>query len=942
MAQATLVLGTPTHQNTGSWVQWDERDTGYGSLTAFASPAGAARVLVRLRIWRQPPQIQFQTVAFPDGSSGFSTHEELSAAWESSNSAVTVQVAGLDDLVITGPNSTSSVSTDTTEPYAWTQGNSDKQATWFDAYEKAGRPSVTIIVSDVQSVSHAVDADNVAWTVETPQPTVTRTRQPQSHAVDAGNVAWAVETPQPTVAHTPPQSHAVDAGPAAWEFAVPQPAITSSGLPTKSHAVDAGAVNWAFAVPEPSIGGRVESTIGEYRVSIAGVDTGPEWVQKNTVRIERTLRQRAQLSFQMDIPLADVPAAWFRGKPPPYSLVEVWWVTRPLGIAHKRFTGIIYQSPMTVEPDGSGQHWLHLDVQAPSLAARLDNRIIEGYERTVSGETVAQTIVRMMNKYAVGEGISTAGVIGGDITEPDVYDYITITEMINRLADQSNSVWDVSPDAPAPFLGVLKFAPRGVLEVEPYTLTLQNVESITIEDDIQRHRTRQTIIGSLPDAGQYKQFFNGDGVKREFILDFRIDQIVEVSLGGASQEFGSETDGYPWIVDPSRSTLRVRTGNPVPPVGVQNLAVLFDYRGPVLASKSDAVAVAAYGIIHNVIQDSAVETVQEAETLLSRELNRHSSPNVNMNIRVLFDEIPEMQVGNLVPVNMPELGIHAERWLLPTTVESSEGDGLIYDATLVAEDYEELGQDYFRRQQKLTTPTGGRPVQAIPTGGLVATLETFTVDFATGYMLGDTEMHVDGRTGVESLLPGEYFRVAGSTVDHLIESGGSDSLSEFDVTFSPGLAIFVADDVVITKYAPSGATIDPNVLLHQGLRLPKPLGGYDFSTTSEATWQDIPGAILVPLDGLRLPDARIEYSFNAYVKGLTGANMGHVRLYNETDSTQQGGVVNVTATIPTPYIMGRVTLVGKIARYKLQARCTTAAGRRKGIVVWGGTIDVGT
>ena len=720
--------------------------------------------------------------------------------------------------------------------------------------------------------------------------------------------------------------------------------VTLSGFVPQSHAVDAGGVFIAIAVPQVSVSGtfsRVDSTYGEYRVEIGGLDASA-WAQKNTVRIERTLRQRAQLSFQMEIPLDELPATWLRGKPPPYSLVEVWWVTRALGIEYKRFTGVVYTSPVTVEPDGSGQHWLSMQVSAPSLAARLDHRIIEGYERTVSGETVPQTIVRMMTLYAAGEGISTAGVTGSDLTEPDVYDYITLTEMINRLADQTNSVWDVTPEAVAPDLGTLVFRPRGVLDVEPYTLTLQNIESITITDDLQRHRTRQTIIGSLPDAGQFKQFFDGDGVQREFILDFRIDQIVEVSLGGVSQNFGSESDGFKWIIDPSRSTLRVRTGNPVPPVGAGNLAVLFDYRGPVLSSKSDAAAVAAYGIIHNVLQDSAVETIQEAETLLSRELNRHSSPNVNMAVRVLFDEIPEMRVGNLVPVNMPPIGIHAERWLLSSTVESSEGDGLVYDATLVGEDYEELGEDYFRRQKRLTTPTGGRPVQAIPTGGLVATAETFSVDFATGYMLGDTTMHVDGRTGVEGLLPGEYFRVAGSTVDHLIESGGSDSLSEFDVTFSPGLALFVADDVVITKYAPSGATIDPNVLLHQGLRLPKPLGGYDFSVISSNQWTDIPGAILIPLDGLRLPDARIEYAFNAYIKGLVSPNLGHVRLYNETDGGQQGPVVDISAIVPTPYAVRRVTLAGKIARYKLQARCTTNAGRRAGIVVWGGSIDVGT
>ena len=415
---------------------------------------------------------------------------------------------------------------------------------------------------------------------------------------------------------------------------------------------------------------RVDTTIGEFLVHIGGIEA--PWVQKDTVRIERKLRQRAQLSFRMEVPLDELPATWLRGKPPPYSLVEVWWVTA--ASSYKRFTGIIYQAPVTVEPDGSGQHWLSINVAAPSLAARLDHRSVLVYERTISGETVAETIVRMMTAWADGEGISTAGVVGSDLTEPDVYDHVTMTVVLNRLADQTNSVWDVTPEATSPDLGTLIFVPRGVLDVEPYTLTLDNVESVTIRDDLQRHRTRQTVIGSLPDSGQLRQFFDGDGVTDEFVLDFRIDQIVEVSLGGVSQDFGDEADGFPYIVDKSRSTIRVRSGNPVPPLGAGNFAVLFDYRGPVLATKQDATAVSAYGIIDHVLQDSAIETVKEAETVLDRELNRHNSPNVNMDVRVLFDEIPEMRIGNLAKVDMPAIGIDNENWLLSSTTETSHGN----------------------------------------------------------------------------------------------------------------------------------------------------------------------------------------------------------------------------------------------------------------------------
>ena len=155
--QVALGLGLPTEFSAGTWVQWDERSAGYGDLSAFADPDGAPRALIRLRIFRLAPKIQFQVVAVPDGSSGFGTHEELSAAWESYSAAITVQAAGLDDLVITGPNSSESDTNDASEPYEWTQGNLNDQVAWFDAYELAGRPAATVIVNDGEAPTTALD-----------------------------------------------------------------------------------------------------------------------------------------------------------------------------------------------------------------------------------------------------------------------------------------------------------------------------------------------------------------------------------------------------------------------------------------------------------------------------------------------------------------------------------------------------------------------------------------------------------------------------------------------------------------------------------------------------------------------------------------------------------------------------------------------------------------
>lgn len=151
MAQVTLELGVPTQQSAGNWVQWDERTQGFGDLSVFSAD-GSARHLIRLRLFRAA-RVQFQVIDTPDGSSGFSSAEELTAAWEEHSPAITVRASGVADLEIPGPRSADSLSMDSTEPYQWSAGD---HAAWFDAYEDAGRPAASIVVSDSDAVEVAL------------------------------------------------------------------------------------------------------------------------------------------------------------------------------------------------------------------------------------------------------------------------------------------------------------------------------------------------------------------------------------------------------------------------------------------------------------------------------------------------------------------------------------------------------------------------------------------------------------------------------------------------------------------------------------------------------------------------------------------------------------------------------------------------------------------
>ena len=193
MAKVTLGIGTPTSYTANNFVQWDERDDGLGDLSALSDPAGEARALIRLRIF-QTSQIQFQVIDVPDGRSGFGSSEELSTAWEAHASAITLRAAGVADLVIPGPDNSQNSSTDTSEPYAWSQGTdgTTRQSAWFDAYVTAGQPALTLIVNDGE------DAEGITASVVFGDAGATLT----NHAVDAEGITASVAFGDAGATHT--------------------------------------------------------------------------------------------------------------------------------------------------------------------------------------------------------------------------------------------------------------------------------------------------------------------------------------------------------------------------------------------------------------------------------------------------------------------------------------------------------------------------------------------------------------------------------------------------------------------------------------------------------------------------------------------------------------------------------------------------------------------
>ena len=123
--RVTILL--PAHDEPqADWIRFEDRDDGLGDVSPLRADEGSAS-LVRLELRGNAAdsasQAVVRTVDTPDGSSGLGGGPELSDAWEQHGEAITIQVPGLSDLVLAGPNNANVATSDDSETYKWLPGD---------------------------------------------------------------------------------------------------------------------------------------------------------------------------------------------------------------------------------------------------------------------------------------------------------------------------------------------------------------------------------------------------------------------------------------------------------------------------------------------------------------------------------------------------------------------------------------------------------------------------------------------------------------------------------------------------------------------------------------------------------------------------------------------------------------------------------------------------
>ena len=159
MTQISITL--PVHTDVSDRIRWQDAANGLGLVSDLLATAGTAS-LTRLQIRGNGQDsanvAQVWVIDTPDGTLGNDVGPELSAAWETYVSAITLRVAGLTDLVLAGPDNANVGTRDDAEPYGFVPG--DDYNNGAITYVYTGNDMPAGLAAWVEDFQAAYSADN--------------------------------------------------------------------------------------------------------------------------------------------------------------------------------------------------------------------------------------------------------------------------------------------------------------------------------------------------------------------------------------------------------------------------------------------------------------------------------------------------------------------------------------------------------------------------------------------------------------------------------------------------------------------------------------------------------------------------------------------------------------------------------------------------------------
>ena len=291
---------------------------------------------------------------------------------------------------------------------------------------------------------------------------------------------------------------------------------------------------------------------------------------------------------------------------------------------------------------------------------------------------------------------------GADI-EKFQANYVPASQVLDTLAEKSGYWWKITPG------GVLQFLPR---EEQPAPFELERGDIIgdpEVRNGNPLYRNVQFVKNGVGLTDPITETQRGDGDKREFVMGYDLAEkpTIEVDRGDGfvEEDVGQKgvDEDVAWEWEKNHNGITQDRDEEVL-TSSDKIKVTYIGTFPAIARATDTDAITEQeqveqittGIVEDAINEN-VEGRDEALELGNDKLAKYAEKSSQLSFHTRREGL---EAGQLLPVNLPQLGLDDEN-LLITSVTTEDEDGIIfYNVEAVRGPKHETWTDFFKELKK--------------------------------------------------------------------------------------------------------------------------------------------------------------------------------------------------------------------------------------------------
>jgi hypothetical protein len=362
----------------------------------------------------------------------------------------------------------------------------------------------------------------------------------------------------------------------------------------------------------------------------------------------------------------------------------------------RRFGGMLVEPEEAATPANDK---LRVNCRAVEFSGICDRRFVA---RPYTNEAIEDIVTDIVMQDLADEGISTTGVEAGPIIKKAVFNWVSVTEAFNDLAELTGMTWRIDENR------VLQFRNRASVAA-PGPLTNINIKNGTlrVRPDRQQYRNHQVLRAPAGLTDPRTESFVGDTERRTFNTAFKMGTEPTVTVNGVSKTVGIRQveTGKDWYWNKGATELSQDTGGTVLS-DTDTLAVTYQGIFPIIISSARGTEILARqgveggsGRYTKVEERSNIETIDAAIAAAQAILDRYGSINITLSF---LTDAPGYAPGQLVPLQFPQHNIDDD-YLIESVVASVPPtlDRINYTLKCTSGDSYGGWQEYFRRYLKI-------------------------------------------------------------------------------------------------------------------------------------------------------------------------------------------------------------------------------------------------